>query len=62
MGELMDKTKGRAKEVTGVATGDRRLEAEGKTDYARGSLKGSWERFKQQIREAFHRRPARQPM
>jgi len=62
MGELMDKTKGKAKEVAGVATGDRRLETEGKADYAKGSLKGGWERFKQQIREAFQRRPARQPM
>ena len=61
MGELTDKTKGKAKEVAGVVTGDRRLEAEGKVDYAKGSFKESWERFKQEIRAAFRRSPARQP-
>jgi uncharacterized protein YjbJ (UPF0337 family) len=61
MGELTDKTKGTAKEVTGVVTGDRGLEAEGKVDRAKGGLKGGWERFKLRIREAFpQRRPVRQ--
>ena len=44
MGELEDRMKGRAKEIGGVVTGDRRLEAEGKTDQARGRFKESWER------------------
>jgi uncharacterized protein YjbJ (UPF0337 family) len=60
MGELTDKTMGKAKEVGGVVSGDRRLETEGKAQYARGTFKERWERFKQEIREAFRRRPARQ--
>jgi len=61
MGELMDRTQGKAKEVGGVVTGDRRLEAEGKAQYARGTFKQRWEHFKLRLREAFHRAPARQP-
>ena len=61
MGEWTDKTSGKAKEIGGVVTGDRRLEAEGKADYAKGSIKGGWERFKQEIRAAFHRTQVRQP-
>ncbi len=60
MGELEDKTKGKAKEVAGVVTGNRRLEAEGKTERAKGRFKEGWEHFKQEVREAFHRSPARQ--
>lgn len=60
MGELTDKTAGKAKEIGGVVTGDRRLEAEGKAQVARGTFKERWERFKQEIRDAFHRTPARQ--
>ncbi|MFF1357746.1 CsbD family protein [Streptomyces sp. NPDC058297] len=35
----MDKVKGKAKEMTGKVTGDRRKEAEGKTDQAKGEAK-----------------------
>jgi uncharacterized protein YjbJ (UPF0337 family) len=62
MGELTDKTAGKAKEIGGVVTGDRRLESEGKAQRARGVLKERWEHFKLRLREAFHRAPARQPM
>ncbi len=55
MGELTDKTKGRAKEIGGVVTGDRSLEAEGKTDQAKGEVKGVFEQIKQGIKGAFHR-------
>ena len=61
MGELTDKTAGKAKELGGVVTGDRRLEAEGKRQHARGTFKEGWERFKLRLREVFHRAPARQP-
>ena len=60
MGELTDKTAGKAKEIGGVVTGDRDLEMRGKAQHARGTFKEHWERFKQEIREAFHRTPARQ--
>lgn len=61
MGELLDKSQGKAKEVGGVVTGDRRLEAEGKAQHARGALKQRWEHFKLRVRETFRRAPSRQP-
>jgi uncharacterized protein YjbJ (UPF0337 family) len=36
-----DKIKGKAKEAMGKMTGDRRKEAEGKTDQAKGRAKGA---------------------
>jgi uncharacterized protein YjbJ (UPF0337 family) len=60
MGELTDKAVGKAKEVGGVVSNDRRLETEGKAQYARGTLKERWEHFKVSLRDAFHRTPARQ--
>lgn len=35
----MDKLKGKAKEVAGKVTGDKRQEAEGRTDQAKGGVK-----------------------
>ncbi|MGA4545314.1 CsbD family protein [Uniformispora flossi] len=35
----MDKLKGKAKEVAGKVTGDRRQESEGRTDQAKGKAK-----------------------
>lgn len=61
MGELTDKAKGTAKEIGGVATGDRRLEAEGKTDRAKGEAKGMFEQLKQGIRDVFRRPAQRTP-
>ena len=52
MGALMDKIKGKIKEVTGAATGDRSLEAEGKKDRAKGHVKGGYENFKHDVRDA----------
>ncbi|MFJ4923124.1 CsbD family protein [Streptomyces sp. NPDC088725] len=37
----MDKMKGKAKEMTGKATGDRRKESEGKTDQTKGKAKST---------------------
>jgi uncharacterized protein YjbJ (UPF0337 family) len=55
MGELIDKAKGKAKEVTGVVTGDRALEAEGKADRAKGEVKGSFEELKQRAKDELNR-------
>jgi uncharacterized protein YjbJ (UPF0337 family) len=55
MGELTDKFGGKAKEIRGAATGDGRLEAEGKAERAMGTLKGKWEEAKHAIKEALHR-------
>jgi uncharacterized protein YjbJ (UPF0337 family) len=53
MGELIDKAKGKVKETTGAATGDRELEAEGKKDRAKGEVKEAVENVKHGIKEAF---------
>lgn len=37
----VDKVKGTVKEAVGKVTGDKRTEAEGKTDQAKGSLKNA---------------------
>ncbi|RPK49480.1 CsbD family protein [Streptomyces sp. gb1(2016)] len=37
----MDKLKGKAKEATGKVTGDRRKEAEGKSDQAKAKAEGA---------------------
>jgi uncharacterized protein YjbJ (UPF0337 family) len=39
MGGTMDKIKGSVKETVGAATGDRRTEAEGRTDQLKGDVK-----------------------
>ncbi len=39
MAGMMDKVKGWVKEATGKVTGDKRTEAEGKTDQAKGDVK-----------------------
>jgi uncharacterized protein YjbJ (UPF0337 family) len=52
MGELTDKAKGKAKQMGGIATGDRELEAEGKVDESKGKVKGAFEDVKQGIKEA----------
>lgn len=46
MGEFQDKTKGKAKEVAGVATGNRSLEAEGKADQTKSWFKQRFEALK----------------
>ncbi|MCP3099643.1 CsbD family protein [Myxococcus sp. K15C18031901] len=52
MGELIDKAKGKMKETTGAATGDRSLEAEGKADTAKGHIKEKFEDAKRAIKDA----------
>jgi uncharacterized protein YjbJ (UPF0337 family) len=40
MGEIIDKVKGKAKQVEGIITGDKARQHEGKLDEAKGKLKG----------------------
>ena len=53
MGELIDKMKGKAKEVVGSITGDRQRQAEGVADEQKGDLKGKFEEVKQGIKDVF---------
>ena len=52
MGELTDKVKGKIKQAAGAATGDKKLEREGKTDEAKGKVKGAFEDAKHAIKDA----------
>ncbi len=52
MGEIIDKTKGKAKEAVGKVTGDRKLEAKGKADQVKGKIKGKFEALKQGVKKA----------
>src|SRR5579871_1771833 len=40
MGEIIDKVKGKAKQVEGIITGDKARQNEGKLDEAKGKIKG----------------------
>ncbi len=40
MGELLDKVKGKAKQVEGILTNDKARQAEGQADEAKGAAKG----------------------
>jgi uncharacterized protein YjbJ (UPF0337 family) len=48
----IDHAKGRIKETVGVATNDRDLEAEGKTDQLKGKLKDAAGNLRQGIKDA----------
>jgi uncharacterized protein YjbJ (UPF0337 family) len=52
MAGLMDKAKGKAKEVAGAVTGDESTENEGKLDQAKGSMKNAGENLKDRAKEA----------
>ena len=47
MAGMMDKIKGSLKEAAGRLSGDRRTEAEGKTDHAKGDVKDAAHDLKQ---------------
>jgi uncharacterized protein YjbJ (UPF0337 family) len=59
MGELTDKVEGKTKETVGAATGNRRLEAEGKGKFFRGQMKQRWEDLKRGVREVWKGQPRR---
>ncbi|MFI5756985.1 CsbD family protein [Streptomyces sp. NPDC051569] len=46
----MDKAKGKAKEMTGKATGDDRMASEGRTDQAKAKAKSGMEDSKEKAR------------
>ncbi|WP_030755534.1 CsbD family protein [Streptomyces sp. NRRL F-5135] len=48
----MDKAKGKAKEAAGKLTGDRRTEAEGRTDQAKGKTKDTMRGAKERAKGA----------
>lgn len=50
MGAFTDKLKGKFKELVGVASGDRSLEAEGKKDRVKGEVKETFEDIKHEIK------------
>lgn len=52
MGEIIDKVKGKLKQAVGSATGDSKLEREGKIDEAKGDVKGVVEDVKHAVKEA----------
>ena len=44
MGQIIDKVKGKAKEVGGVITDDERMKREGRRDQMKGAVKGAVEK------------------
>jgi uncharacterized protein YjbJ (UPF0337 family) len=52
MGEIIDKVKGKTKQVVGTVTGDERLKAEGEVDELKGKAKGAVENVKQAVKGA----------
>lgn len=55
MGEIIDKLKGKVKQVEGDLTGDRSRHAEGRVDEAKGDLKGKFEEVKNDIKDKFRK-------
>jgi uncharacterized protein YjbJ (UPF0337 family) len=52
MGEVIDKVKGKAKQAVGVATGDKKLERQGRVDEAKGNVKGAMAEVKHSVKQA----------
>lgn len=52
MGEIIDKVKGKFKQAVGAATGDKKLEREGKMDELEGDVKGVVEDVKDAVKDA----------
>jgi uncharacterized protein YjbJ (UPF0337 family) len=52
MGEIIDKTKGKIKQVAGTLAGDEKLKAEGEVDELKGKVKGAVEDVKHAVKEA----------
>lgn len=52
MGEIIDKVKGRIKQVAGALGGDGKLRRQGKRDEAKGKVKGAVEDAKQAVKRA----------
>lgn len=52
MGEIIDKAKGKIKQAIGSATGNSKLEREGKIDEAKGDVKGVAKDVKRAVKDA----------
>jgi uncharacterized protein YjbJ (UPF0337 family) len=52
MGQVMDKTKGKIKQVAGALAGNDRLKADGKVDELKGKVKGALEDIKHAAKRA----------
>ncbi len=55
MGEIIDKGKGKAKQVEGDLTGNRERHAEGRVDELKGKVKGAVEDVKHKIKDTFRK-------
>jgi uncharacterized protein YjbJ (UPF0337 family) len=55
MGEIIDKVKGKIKQVAGALTGDKKLVREGKADEAKGNVKGAVENVKHAVKETMNK-------
>jgi len=52
MGEIIDKLKGKAKQVEGILTGDKARQREGEADEAKGKLEGVVNRVEETVERA----------
>ena len=52
MGEIIDKTKGKIKQLAGVLAGDKRLIDEGRMDEVKGKVKAAMEDLKHSLKNA----------
>jgi uncharacterized protein YjbJ (UPF0337 family) len=52
MGQVMDKTKGKIKQVAGTLVGNDKLKADGKVDELKGKVKGALEDIKHAAKRA----------
>lgn len=56
MGELIDKAKGKAKQVQGRVTGDRAKEAEGVAQEYKGKVEGALDDLKTDVKRALEKK------
>lgn len=52
MGEIIDKVKGKAKQIEGAITGDKTRRLEGELDEASGNVKGVVKKVENRVRNA----------
>jgi uncharacterized protein YjbJ (UPF0337 family) len=50
MGEIIDKTKGKIKQVAGTVAGNDKLKADGQLDELKGNAKGAVEEIKRAVK------------
>lgn len=57
MGETKDKLKGKAKEIAGTVTGNRRMQAEGLGLQVRGAIRGAAKGVRRKVQRPARRSP-----